>query len=82
MTPMNLQTIQNINSAVLFRSGRAGAQSGIRPWQYVQMEYERVGLTPPAYLPPFETVEDAQIWMCLDSRYNRALMRESVRPAV
>ncbi len=82
MTPMNLQTIQNINSAVLFRSGRAGAQSGIRPWQYVQMEYERVGLTPPAYLPPFETVEDAQIWMCLDSRYNRALMRESIRPAV
>ena len=82
MTPMNLQTIQNINSAVLFHSGRAGAQSGIRPWQYVQMEYERVGLTPPAYLPPFETVEDAQIWMCLDSRYNRALMRESIRPAV
>ena len=64
------------------QAGAAGAQSVIRPWQYVQMEYERVGLTPPAYLPPFETVEDAQIWMCLDSRYNHALMRESVRPAV
>ena len=81
MTPMNLQTIQNINSAVLFRSGRAGAQSGIRPWQYVQMEYERVHLAPPAEVPSFKTVEDAQIWMCLDSRYNCRMRERDLRVA-
>ena len=50
----------------------------IRPWQYVLMEYDRMGLTPPAVIPPLESMEDAEIWMCLDARVNRAMrMRES-----
>ena len=45
----------------------------IRPWQYVIMEYARVGLKAPISIPDFKTFEDAEIWMCLDINYNRRL---------
>ena len=76
---MDMDTIRAINSAVLFTSRGKYEEPEIRPWQYVQMEYERVGLVPPAGMPCFATVEDAEIWMCLDSRYNSRL-RDAVRP--
>ena len=76
MKMMNADTIARINSILLFSSREPYETPAVRPWQYVQMEYERVGLTPPAYIPDFETLEDAQIWMCLDRRYNLRL-RES-----
>ena len=74
---MNLSTVQAINTALLFTSGGEYEKPAIRPWQYVQMEYERVGLIPPASAPHFQSVEDAQIWMCLDSRYNNRLRETS-----
>lgn len=67
---MNMDTIRSINNALLFTAKGAYEKPEVRPWQYVRMEYERVGLVPPARLPDFQTVEDAEIWMCLDSRYN------------
>ena len=70
---MNRNTIHAINSALLFTAGQKYEKPELRPWQYVQMEYERVGLVPPSGAPRFETVEDAEIWMCLDSRYNSRL---------
>ena len=73
---MSRSTIHAINSALLFSAGGKYEAPEMRPWQFVQMEYERVGLIPPVSVPRFETVEDAQIWMCLDSRYNNR-MRES-----
>ena len=73
---MNRSTIHAINTALLFTANQNDKRPEIRPWQYVQMEYERVGLVPPAETPRFETVEDAEIWMCLDSRYNTR-MRET-----
>ena len=76
---MDMDTIRTINSAVLFTSRGKYEEPEIRPWQYVQMEYERVGLVPPAGMPRFATVEDAEIWMCLDSRYNSRL-RDTARP--
>lgn len=77
--PMSMDTIRAINSALLFAAGGKYEKPEIRPWQAIQMEYERVGLVPPAGMPRFETVEDAEIWMCLDSRYN-ARLREVSRP--
>ena len=79
MNRMNPETIRNINSRLFFSAGAArGQEQELRPWQYVQMEYERMGLTPPAVIPPLESMEDAEIWMCLDARVNRAMrMRES-----
>ena len=76
---MNLDIVRRINSALLFTTGEKYEEPEMRPWQVVQMEYERVGLVPPAGTPRFETVEDAEIWMCLDSRYNTRL-REVNRP--
>ena len=73
---MSRSTIHAINSALLFSAGGKYETPEMRPWQFVQMEYERVGLIPPASVPRFDTIEDAQIWMCLDSRYNNR-MRES-----
>ena len=73
---MSRSTIHAINSALLFSAGGKYETPEMRPWQFVQMEYERVGLIPPVNVPRFESVEDAQIWMCLDSRYNTR-MRES-----
>ncbi len=75
--PMSSSTIHAINSALLFSAGEKYEAPEIRPWQAIQMEYERVGLMPPANIPQFGTVEDAQIWMCLDSRYNVRLRESS-----
>jgi len=74
---MNPETIRAINNALLFAGGGAYEKPEMRPWQYVQMEYERVGLVPPAGVPDFKTIEDAEIWMCLDSRYNCRLRQVS-----
>jgi len=79
---MNRNTVRAINSALLFTAGGNYEAPEIRPWQYVRMEYERVGLTPPASMPDFRTVEDAEIWMCLDSRYNGRLRETAWRQAV
>ena len=76
---MKDSTISAINTALLFTAGEKYERPEIRPWQYIQMEYERFGLTPPAGIPRFPTVDDAKIWMCLDSRYNNRL-RELYRP--
>ena len=66
-------TVRAINEALLFTSERKYEKPQIRPWQYVQMEYERVGVNPPASMPGFDSVDDAQIWMCLDRNYNTRL---------
>lgn len=79
---MDSSTIRAINTALLFTGGGKYEQPEIRPWQYVRMEYERVGLVPPASMPRFESVEDAEIWMCLDSRYNSRLRESRWRQAV
>ena len=79
---MNMNTIRSINSALLFTSGEKYEKPDLRPWQVVQMEYERVGLVPPAGTPRFESVEDAEIWMCLDSRYNCRLRETAWQQAV
>ena len=70
---MNHDTIRAINSALLFTAKGTYEKPEVRPWQYVQMEYERVGLVPPAGIPQIKSIEDAEIWMCLDSRYNSRL---------
>ena len=79
---MTTETIRAINAALLFQSAEPYEKPEIRPWQYVQMEYERVGLTPPAEIPGLKTTEDAEIWMCLDSRYNCRLREYSMLPLV
>ena len=79
MKQMDPSTIRAINQALLFSSNQQYAQPDIRPWQYVQMEYERVGVTPPASTPVFQSIDDAQIWMCLDRNYNTRL-REMTWP--
>ncbi len=70
---MNQATIAAINSARYFQFTEPYKAPQPRPWQYVLMEYERVRLTPPAHIPDFQSLEDAQIWLCLDSRYNMRL---------
>lgn len=79
---MNTKTIKKINQALAFVTAGDYEEPAIRPWQYVQMEYERVGLSAPVNVPRFENVEDAQIWMCLDSRYNTRLRECSWQQAV
>ena len=79
---MSRTTIHAINSALLFSAGGKYEKPEVRPWQYVQMEYERVGLIPPVNIPRFSTVEDAQIWMCLDSRYNTRMRENTWQQAV
>ena len=74
---MNRGMIEKINSAMYFLFNEEYKAPPIRPWQYVLMEYERVGLQPPARIPKFESIEDAQIWMCLDARYNSRLREEN-----
>ena len=79
---MNESTIRAINDALMFSVLRDSYEiPEIRPWQYVRMEYERVGLVPPVRVPRFQTLEDAQIWMCLDSRYNTRLREVSWQQA-
>ena len=77
---MSMKTVRDINSRLFFSAGDAGergVQREMKPWQYVVMEYARMGLTPPAEIPRLESIEDAEIWMCLDERVNRSLrMRE------
>ena len=73
MKMMNAATIKAINQALLFNSKEPYERPEVRPWQYVQMEYERVGLMPPAFVPDFESIEEVQIWMCLDAEYNMRL---------
>ena len=75
--PMSMETIHAINSALLFTGGGKYEKPAPRPWQIVVMEYERVGLVPPAEIPRFDSAEDAEIWMCLDSRYNNRLRETS-----
>ncbi len=78
MKTLNEGTIKAINQALLFAANAEEYEKpDTRPWQYIQMEYERVGLIPPASAPHFQSVEDAQIWMCLDSRYNNRLRETS-----
>lgn len=78
MNRMDRQTVQDINARLLFSAGSAQGSAEVRPWQYVEMEYNRLGLTPPAWIPRLDTLEDAEIWMCLDERVNRRLrMRET-----
>ena len=79
---LNVQTIRTINTTLLFTAGGLYEVPEIRPWQYVQMEYGRVGLMPPSDMPQFKSVEDAEIWMCLDSRYNSRLKETAWPQAV
>ena len=79
---MSSSTIHAINSALLFTSGGKYEAPELRPWQFIRMEYERVGLPVPANMPGFETLEDAQIWMCLDSRYNNRMRENTWQQAV
>ena len=77
---MDMNTIREINSRLFFGSGSAEKSEETRPWQYVQMEYNQMGLTAPSYVPELETMEDADIWMCLDARVNHAVrMRENAQ---
>lgn len=70
---MSEQLVRRINEALYFTTAGEYEKPAVRPWQYVQMEYERVGLMPPAFVPDFESIEEAQIWMCLDAEYNMRL---------
>ncbi len=79
MKQLELSTIRAINEALYFTSNCPYEKPDIRPWQYVQMEYERVGMAAPIQTPAFDTIDDAQIWMCLDGRYN-ARLREVAWP--
>ena len=76
---MKTKTVRKINQALQFVAAGEYEKPEIRPWQYVQMEYERVGINPPMMMPNFETIDDAQIWMCLDAQYN-ARLREVAWP--
>ena len=79
MKMMDTATVQAINRGVYFRAGRNQERPEIRPWQYVRMEYEKVGMVPPVSTPDFDSVEEAQIWMCLDRSYNVRL-KETAYP--
>ena len=79
---MKMKTIREINQALSFVASGKYEKPGIRPWQYVQMEYERVGMMPPMETPVFESLEDAQIWMCLDAEYNTRLRERTWLQAV
>ena len=73
MKMMDASTIRAINEALYFSSNQKYEKPELKPWQYVQMEYERVGMMPPVNTPSFNSVDDAQIWMCLDGQYNTKL---------
>lgn len=79
MKTMSIETIRAINQALLASSEEIFERPEIRPWQYVQMEYERFGMKPPTDTPAFSTIDDAEIWMCLDRKYNHRL-RETGYP--
>ena len=73
MNRLSEETIAKINSALFFQYDRNFKAPDMKPWQYVLMEYDRVNLAAPARIPQLNTMEDAQIWMCLDERYNARL---------
>ena len=79
---METKIIRKINQALQFVAAGEYEKPEIRPWQYVQMEYERVGINPPMMMPNFETIDDAQIWMCLDAEYNTRLRERTWLKAV
>jgi hypothetical protein len=79
---METKIIRKINQALQFVTAGDYEEPAIRPWQYVQMEYERVGMMPPVTTPAFESLEDAQIWMCLDAEYNTRLRERTWLKAV
>ena len=64
---MSSSTIHAINSALLFTAGGKYEAPRIRPWQYVQMEYERVGLAAP--VKPH--IVDGGIFICSGIAVNR-----------
>ena len=76
---MSEQTIRRSNEVLYFTTAGEYEKPALRPWQYVQMEYEKVGMMPPADIPDFSSIEEAQIWMCLDAEYNTRL-REGAWP--
>ena len=82
MNRLSRETIEMINNSVYFRSGKAYEAPPVRPWQYVLMEYRRVGLTPPGNIPDFESMEQAEFWLCLDGRYNARLKQLAMPAAV
>ena len=82
MNRLSQQTIEMINNGVYFRSRKMYEAPPVRPWQYVLMEYQRVGLTPPWNIPDFESMEQAEFWMCLDERYNARLKQMAMPVAV
>ncbi len=73
---MDMQTIREINSRLYFSSAGMKDSKKPAPWQHVVMTYNEAGLRAPSYVPPLETNEDADIWMCLDARMNYR-MREA-----
>ena len=79
---MSRETVKQINQALAFIAAGKYEQPEVRPWQYVQMEYERVEMMPPMDMPVFDSVEDAQIWMCLDAEYNTRLREREWLQAV
>ena len=79
---MKTKTVRKINQALQFVAAGEYEKPEIRPWQYVQMEYERVGMMPPMTAPAFDSLEDAQIWMCLDAEYNTRLRERTWLTAV
>ena len=79
---MKMKTIRKINQALSFAAAGKYEKPAIRPWQYLQMEYERVGMMPPIDAPTFKSLEDAQIWMCLDAEYNTRLRERDWLKAV
>jgi hypothetical protein len=79
---MKMDTIRKINEALAFVTAGKYEKPELRPWQYVQMEYERVGMMPPVNMPAFESREDAEIWMCLDAEYNARLRERAWLKAV
>ena len=82
MNRLSQQTIEMINNGVYFRSRKMYEAPPLRPWQYVLMEYQRVGLMPPRSIPDFESMEQAEFWMCLDERYNARLKQMTMPVAV
>ena len=79
---MDRNTVRRINQALCFITAGEYEKPELRPWQYVQMEYERVGMMPPASVPDFDSMEDAEIWMCLDAEYNARLRERTWLRAV
>ncbi len=79
---MKTKTVRKINQALQFVAAGEYEKPEIRPWQYVQMEYERVGMMAPMTAPAFDSLEDAQIWMCLDAEYNTRLRERTWLKAV